>query len=338
MRCAADQLEQHLAGGLRSAYLIAGDEPLLLQEAADAVRRAARKQGIAERQVLDVGPTTDWQAWTLETRSFGLFAQRRLLELRLSTPKLNAEGAEALIEFLGDPGADVLLVQVPEWGKAVESLPWVAALDRAGVLVPIWPLKTQELPAWLSRRARKLGVRLTDDASVELMARVEGNLLAAQQELAKLALLVDGREIDAAALVDLVADHARFDVYALFDAVLARRPDRARRILRALRGEGFAPAELSGYLISQISALAAADAVRDSGGNLQAHWASARVYGQRQAQMERALGRDWGVRLAEALEIDLACKGRSPVEPWVALERWLLRAALPPARAARFAA
>ena len=109
-------------------------------------------------------------------------------------------------------------------------------------------------------------------------------------------------------------------------------------LVAAGQDEGFAPAELSGYLISQISALAAADAVRDSGGNLQAHWASARVYGQRQAQMERALGRDWGVRLAEALEIDLACKGRSPVEPWVALERWLLRAALPPARAARFAA
>lgn len=338
MRCSVDQLDHHLAGELKPAYLIAGDEPLLVQEAADAVRASARAQGVDERLVQDVGPATDWQAWTLETRSFGLFAQRRLLELRLTAAKLSAEGSEAITGFVRDPGADILLVQIPEWGKAVEGLPWVAALERAGVLIPIWPLKANELPAWLNRRARKLGVRLTDDASVELLARVEGNLLAAQQELSKLALLVEGREIDAAALVDLVADHARFDVYSLFDAVLARRADRVRRILRALRGEGLAPAELSGYLISQVSVLAAADAVRDAGGNLQAHWASARVYGQRQTQMERALGREWGARLAEALDIDLSCKGRSALEPWVALERWLLRSTLPPGRATRFAA
>jgi len=334
----AEQLRRHLTGTLLPAYLVAGDEPLLVLEAADELRRAAMASGVGERLVFDVMAGFSWPEWRMEVRSFGLFATRRLIELRLPTPKLSAEGSAAVLEFLSEPGEDILLVQTSDWSKAVESLSWVRAIEESGALMPIWPLKIGELPNWIRQRANKLGVNLTDDGLAELASRVEGNLLAAHQELSKLALLAPGQSIDASRLVDLVADYARYDVFALFDAVTAGRASRVRRILAGLRGEDTHPAELLGFLINQITVLAGAEVLKSRGHSLHAYWPSHRVFGPRQAAMERALGRGWAQRLAEAHRIDLVCKGRAAGDPWVEIERWLLRGSLPPARAARFAA
>ena len=334
----ADQLQSHLRGPLRAAYLVAGDEPLLVQEAADQIRAAVLAAGAGERLVFDVVAHFDWSSWRMEVRSFGLFASRRLIELRLSATKLTLEGAAAVSEFLLDPGSDTLLVQSPEWNKTAENSAWVSALERTGVIVPVRALKSEELPEWLRRRARVQGVRLSDDAIAELVARVEGNALAAHQELAKLALLAPGQSIDAAMLVDLVADHARYDVFTLFDAVLGGNSVRVRRVLAGLRAEGNHPAETFGYLANQVIAMAGAQALRARGASLHAYWPTQRVYGSRQALCERALDRGWAERLREAQRIDMVCKGRAAGEPWVELERWLLRGTLPAARAARFAA
>lgn len=334
----ADQLQTHLRGTLRAAYLVAGDEPLLVQEACDLIRAAALAGGVGERLVFDVVSQFDWSAWRMDVRSLGLFATRRLIELRLTATKLNADGAAAVNEFLADPGSDVLLVQSPEWNKVAEGAAWVGALERTGVVVPVRPLKPEELPNWLRRRAAAQNVRLGDDAIAELVARVEGNALAASQELAKLALLAPGVAIDAPMLVDLVADSARYDIFSLFDSVLAGNAERVRRILAGLRAEGQHPAEAFGYLANQVTAMAGAEALRARGAALHAYWPTQRVFGPRQAVCERALGRGWAQRLREAQRIDMVCKGRAAGEPWVELERWLLRSTLPPARAARFAA
>ncbi len=334
----ADQLQPHLRGPLRPAYLVAGDEPLLVQEAVDQIRAAALRAGAGERLVFDVVAHFDWSAWRMEVRSFGLFATKRLIELRLTATRLTIEGAAAVTEFLADPGSDTLLVQSPEWNKTAESAPWVSALDRVGVIVPVRALKPEELPNWLRRRAKDQGVRLGDDAIAELVARVEGNALAAHQELSKLALLAPGQSIDAAMLVDLVADSSRYDVFTLFDSVLAGNAERVRRVLIGLRAEDAHPAEIFGYLANQVVAMAGAEALRARGASLHAYWPTQRVYGPRQAACERALGRGWGQRLREAQRIDMVCKGRASGEPWVELERWLLRSTLAPARAARFAA
>lgn len=334
----ADQLQTHLRGPMRAAYLVAGDEPLLVQEAVDQIRAAALASGAGERLVFDVVAHFDWPAWRMEVRSFGLFATKRLIELRLTATKLTVEGAAAVSEFLADPGSDTLLVQSPDWNKAAESAPWVAALERVGVIIPVRALKPEELPNWLRRRARDHGVRLGDDAIAELVARVEGNALAAHQELAKLALLAPGQTIDAAMLADLVADSSRFDVFALFDSVLAGNALRVRKVLAGLRAEDAHPAEVFGYLANQVVAMAGAEALRARGASLHTHWPSHRVYGPRQALCERALGRGWSQRLREAQRIDMVCKGRAAGDPWVELERWLLRSTLAPPRAARFAA
>lgn len=334
----AEQLRKQLSGGLLPAYLIAGDEPLLVLEAVDEVRRAAMGGGGRERLIFDVVAGFDWSDWRMQVRSFGLFASQRLIELRLPSTKLSAEGSAAVSEFLDDPGGDTLLIQATEWSKAIENLAWVRSIEKSGALMPIWPLKPDDLPNWIRQRARQHGVNLTDDGVVELASRVEGNLLAAHQELAKLALLAPGQRIDAAQLVDLVADYARYDVFTLFDAVVAGRATRVRHVLAGLRGEGVHPAELLGYLISQISALAGAEVMKARGQSLHAYWPSQRVFGARQAAFERALGRGWTERMAEAQRIDLVCKGRATGNPWVEIERWLLRSSLAPARAARFAA
>lgn len=334
----ADQLQSHLRGSLKAAYLVAGDEPLLVQEAVDQIRAAALAAGAGERLVFDVAAQFDWPAWRMEVRSFGLFASKRLIELRLTATRLTVEGAAAVNEFLADPGSDVLLVQSPEWNKTAESAAWVAAIDRIGVIVPLRALKPEEMPNWLRRRAKEQGVRLGEDAIAELVARVEGNALAAHQELAKLALLAPGQSIDAAMLVDLVADNARYDVFTLFDSVLAGNAARVRRVLAGLRAEGAHPAEAFGYLANQVIAMAGAEVLRSRGASLHAYWPTQRVFGPRQAACERALGRGWDQRLREAQRVDMVCKGRASGEPWVELERWLLRSTLTPARAARFAA
>ncbi len=334
----AEQLATHLAGPLRPAYLVAGDEPLLVQEAVDQIRAATILAGATERLVFDVVSQFDWAEWRHQVRSFGLFASRRLIELRLTATRLAAEGAAAVVEFLNDPGGDTLLIQSPEWNKSAESAAWVVALDRIGAVVPVYALKPEDLPRWLLRRAARHAVRLGEDAIAELVARVEGNALAAEQELAKLSLLAPGRHLDAAALVDLVADSSRYTVFAVFDAVLAGNAARVRKVLAALRGDGTHPAELFGYLANQVIAMAGAKALRARNASLSAYWPTQRVFGSRQAACERALGRGWSERVREASQVDLVCKGRASGDPWTALERWLLRATLPEARAARFAA
>lgn len=336
---APDELRAALCGPLAPVFLVAGDEPLLALEAADQIRQSVLRGGAGERLVFDVGASFDWSNWRMQVRSFGLFASRRLIELRFSGGRLASEAGDAISEWLADPGEDSLLVQVPEWTKGLESQAWVTAIERSGALVLFRPLRAEQLPDWLRGRARGLGIELDEDALAELVSRVEGNLLAAHQELSKLALLAPGARIDAFQLADLCADHARYDVFGLWDALLAGNGARVRRVLIGLRSEGSHPAELFGYLAGQVLTLAGAQAQAERGVPLHGYWPTRGVFGARQRAYERALARGgWGVRLAEAQRVDLVCKGRGAGEPWVELERWLLRGTLAPARAARFAA
>lgn len=338
MRATYDRWPALLAQGLKPVYLVAGEEPLLVIEAVDALRAEARRQGVTERLPFDVSSQFDWAEWRMECRSFGLFAQRRLLELRLTSSKLPDDAVAAIEDFLSQPGEDVLLLTLPEWDRKIEALAWVGQVDRHGLILPVKALVLAELPGWVRRRARGLGVELGEDAVAELVARTEGNLLAASQELAKLALLADGQAIDALLLTELVSDHARFTVFALFDALLAGDGARVRRILRGLRREGLHPVDVLSFPLSQVSVLAQACSWRDSGRPLRSFWQDARVFPGRQASFERVLDRPWPRLLHEAMVVEHACKGRGKGDPWLELERWLLRATLPSARARRFAA
>lgn len=323
------------ASELKPVYLIAGEEHLLVIEAADALRRRARELGFGEREVHDVDNSFDWNELARSAASMSLFSARRLVELRLPSGKPGTEGSEAIEDWCERAPADcVLLITCTQWSKKQEGK-WTKAIERVGVFLPLWPLKREELPAWIQSRAAARGLRLLPDAVDALIRRTEGNLLACAQEIDKLVMLVSGREISAPDLESLVADSARFNVFGMVEAALAGDGERARRILASLRAEGEAPAALLGWLQSSLQSAARlaqlpraqqAGAFRNEG-----------IRGTRETAFRKALARGDGPffehRLAELAEVERLAKGRGSDDPFLALERLLLR--IGDARAAR---
>lgn len=326
-----DRLAAHLASGpLRPAWLVAGPEPLLVLEAADAIRAAAREQGIAEREVFDAegNREPDWDALDASFRAPSLFASRRLIELRLSTGKPGVEGAKVIAGFCADPPPDCcLLVTGGDWSMK-HGGKWSEAIDRAGVVVIAWAVKPHELVDWIERRLRSRGLNADRDAVARLAERVEGNLLAAAQEIDKLALLADGNTLDAARMDALVADAARFDVFRLLDATLNGQAAQVARMLAGLRAEGGVVPALLGMVVMELQRAAVLARVQARGGNLPAEFKAQRIWESKQAAYRRALPRHpparWEQFVVAAGQVDRIAKGRAPGDAWIALERLLL--------------
>ncbi len=230
---------------LAPVYLIAGPETLRVLEAADAIRARARASGIGEREVFDAdGRDFDWNQLDASFNAPSLFSARRLVEVRLPSGKPGKDGAEVISQFCANPAPDVvLMITANEWSKAHQGK-WAEAVSRIGVLSVAWAIKPHELPDWIERRLRGKGLRADPAAVQRLAERVEGNLLAAAQEIDKLALLADGQPLDVERMESLVADAARYDVFRLVEATFSGQPPAVLRMLAGLRGEGEAVAAL----------------------------------------------------------------------------------------------
>ncbi|MFT4198585.1 MAG: DNA polymerase III subunit delta [Pseudoxanthomonas sp.] len=334
MDIAPERLPERLAAGeLLPAYLVAGPEALLVLEAADAVRARARALGIGEREVFDMeGRAPDWDALASSLAAPGLFSPRRLIEVRLPGGKPGKDGAELLAAFCADPPADVvLLVIAGEWSKAHHGK-WVDAIGRIGAVSIAWQVKPHEVAGWLQGRLRSRGLATDREAVALLAERVEGNLLAAAQEVDKLALLADGRSLDAATLQSLVADAARFDVFRLVEVALSGQGAQAARMLAGLRAEGENVAGLMPVLVRELLRCAQLARVAERGGNLAAEMKAQGLWESRQAPFKRALQRHaaparWDRLVAVAGRVDRVAKGRAAGDAWVALERLLLAVA-----------
>ena len=336
----ADRLASQLAAEpLRPAYLIAGPEALVVLEAADAVRATAREQGIGDREVFDIeGKDPDWDSVAAAFQAPGLFATRRVVEIRMPTGKPGKDGAEILVDFCANPPPDVvLLVTCADWSKS-HGGKWSEAIARIGHQVVAWAVKPHELPEWIERRLRARGLRADRDAVQRLAERVEGNLLAAAQEIDKLALLADGETLDLAKMESLVSDSARFDVFRLVDAAMNGQVAQVSRMLHGLRSEGEAVPALLGMVAMELQRAAQLARVQARGGNLQAEFKAQRIWDSKQAAYTRALKRHdaarWETFAAEAGRVDRIAKGRpqwgrDPIDAWVALERVLLAVAEP---------
>lgn len=322
------QLYAHLKREpLARVYLLAGQEPLLLLEAADAVRAAARAQGFAEREVLESGESHfDWGALAAATQQASLFGDsRKLIDLRIPTGKPGKDGAEALKAYAAQAAADaVLLVTCTQWGKAFETA-WVDALAARGWYVPVWPVKRGELPGWITARARDRGLTLDDDAVAMLAERTEGNLLACAQEIEKLSLLAKNGRIDGSSLDVLLAQQSRLDIFALSDAVLAGETARALRVLRSLHAEGESPVPITGWLGGQVELLARVLDGAVEGRSIGQGLRTERVWDARVPMYESALARLGrpGVRraLVAFARLDRIGKGQEAGDPWLELER-----------------
>jgi DNA polymerase-3 subunit delta len=330
MKVTAERLLAQLRNGQDRArplpvYLVTGDEPLLVNEVIDVLRAAAVAAGCEERESHVADRSFDWDEVSASLRSLSLFATGKLVEIRLPTAAPGDEGSRALRALAGR-GADgnVVVVITPAFNRKVAESAWVAALADAGAWVETRPPDIEDLPDWIRRRLRAAGLD-ADDEGVELLAaRVEGNLLAAQQEIAKLALLHEpGTVLDADRVRAAVADGARFDVFQLADAALGGDAPRALRILAGLRDEGTAPPLVCWALLREALVLVDAGVHASREGSTARGVQAAGVWRSRTDLYMQALRHHKPVRLRRLLRMagqaEQIVKGARPGDAWNAL-------------------
>jgi DNA polymerase III subunit delta len=317
-----EQLESQLERPLAPLWAIHGDEPLLSLEAADAVRSRARAAGFLQREVLFAERGFDWRELAGQAASLSLFGDKRLIELRLASGKPGAEGAQAIEAYCARPPEDtVTLVALPRLDRATQSSPWFQALERSGVVVNVYPVERARLPAWIASRLARQKQRADAQTLQFLADSVEGNLLAAHQEIQKLALLAPAGELSFEAVREAVLNVARYDAGKLPEAMLAGDPARLVRVLEGLRGEGEAEARLVWIVAEEIRAVVRVQEGLGSGRALAELLREARVWGDaRQAAVGSAARKFKRAALEAALShaarIDRIVKGVAQGDAW----------------------
>jgi DNA polymerase III subunit delta len=326
MQLRPEELPAHLARGIAPLYIVHGDEPLLALEAGDAIRAAARTAGSAAREVLVVEPGFKWDAFLGAHANMGLFGERKLIDLRIPTGKPGVEGAKALERYAASPNPDnVTVMTLPRLDRATQTSAWFTALADAGVVIEVRPVERDALPRWLAARLAAQGQQAGRETLAFLADCCEGNLLAARQEIDKLALLLPKGPLDAAAVERVVADVARYDVFQLSEAWLVGDAARALRILAALESEGEAVTLAVWQLSEDLHALAGVQRAVESGTPLGVAVRNARVWGRRQNALERAARRVKADTLTPLIHglarLDGLAKGIGIGSAWQALQR-----------------
>ena len=336
------QLAAQLQKGVRSLYLVHGDEPLLIQEAADAIRVAARAQGYTERSVHTVsGAHFDWSAVLAAGGSLSLFADKQMVEVRVPSGKPGKDGSAALQQLAASAqGNDstLTLLLMPQLDAATRKGAWFGALENAGVSIPVEPIARQALPTWIAQRLQQQGQHVVageeGQNTLQFFAdRVEGNLLAAHQEIQKLGLLYPQGELTLSQVAAAVVNVARYDVFKLSEAVLSGQVARVQRMLDGLQAEGEAAVLVHYTLAEDIRALKRVKDAMVSGKPMPMALREQRVWGPRERLFERVLPRMTEARLNGLLQaahqVDGIVKGLKvpdwPTDGWQALHRLALR-------------
>ena len=339
MQVRADQLTAQLKKGLRPLYTVWGDEPLLAQEAGDAIRAAARASGCSERQVHTVaGAHFDWSGLLGASQAMSLFSERQLVEIRIPSGKPGKDGSEALQRYCQRLSDDVVtLVQLPRLDRTQQSSAWFTALDGAGLMVRVDTIDRKALPQWIAQRLAAQGQRVQGgEAGQHALAffadRVEGNLLAAHQEVQKLGLLHPPGELSWEQIEAAVLNVARYDVFKLVVAVLSGQVARALRMLDGLQAEGEAAVLVHWTLAEDIRALKRVKDAVSAGKPLPMALREARVWGDKERLFERVVPQLAPAVVAELLVAAQVCDGLVkglkhpgwPTDPWEGLRRLVL--------------
>jgi DNA polymerase-3 subunit delta len=321
MRISTEQLPQQLKRGLAPLYTVFGAEPLLALEATDRIRAKAREDGHSEREVLTAEQHFDWSQLRMSGQSQSLFAARRILELRIPNGKPGVEGGKALQDFCAQLPLDTLtLIYLPDVDWRGQKAAWFAALDASGVMVEAEQVKRGKLPAWLAGRL-KAQEQTADGETLEFIAdKVEGNLLAAYQEVQKLALLFPAGELSFEQVKEAVLDVARFDVFDLGEVVISGDAQHLARVLDGLQGEGAAPPLVLWAIAEEIRAVGRVLSGLASGRPLNSLWREARIWGARQNMIQRHVNRFTSAQVEAALlhasHIDRVIKGLAKGDVW----------------------
>ncbi len=324
MKLKPEQLSSQLKKGLSPVYLITGDEPLLSEESCDLLRQNLQQQGFSEREVLHVDGSFSWEYLLECANALSLFAEKKIIELRLGGSKLNKKSSEILQQYLNNPAPDnILLIIADKLDGNSKKSAWFKAVDKSGVVVEIWPVETEQLPNWIRQRAAQIELQLDDDAIQFLCDRIEGNLLAAKQELSKLSLLFKSQVVTAEDVVDAVSDSSRYDIYGLADAALQGQPARCTKILQVLRQDGTEPPVVLWSLSKELRSLAAIQSAQQNGQSFDAVCQRERIWGKRKPLARQAARRLSTEQINKALqqcaEVDKIVKGMATGDSWLLL-------------------
>lgn len=321
MKVYPDKLAANLGQKPAPIYLVHGEEPLTRMHCCDLVRQKVKEAGFVEREVFVANQDTDWLDLQASLASLSLFADKRLIELRMISGKTGRKGAEILKDYARNTAEDlVLLIDSGRLDSSQTSSAWFKAIDAAGVCTPVYPVPAAEMPGWLNRRLRSEGLHVESEAVLLLAERVEGNLLAADQEVKRLAMLYPGGQIGMTEVLAAVADSARYKVQDLAESALSGDPARTRHVLKGLQAEGAAPVLLLWTLSQDIRAgtrIAQSVAV---GLPLAGAIKSARVWRSREPLIRKAVARltesDW-LRLTQlGARADRLAKGQEHGDIW----------------------
>ncbi len=326
MQLAPAQLAAHLKQGLQALYVLVGDEPLAHRECLDAIRQAARLQGFDERNSLLVERAFNWQQIASYGASISLFASRRLLEINVPTGKPGVEGGKALQALASQPLSDTTaLIILPKLEREAKNSAWFSALEKQAVVINLEEVPASQLPKWIGARLAQQGQQASP-ATLEFLAhQVEGNLLAANQEVQKLGLLHPAGELSDDAVRQAVLNVSRYDAFQLGEAVLAGDSTRTVRILQGLQDEGENAVAVMNPLMWVLRPLLGIKLAELRGENVIQAMTSARIYGERQALVKRALSRLSLRQLEAALQkladIDKTAKGVMQGDAWLEISR-----------------
>ncbi|MBY6212703.1 DNA polymerase III subunit delta [Microbulbifer agarilyticus] len=314
------QLKQNLRQGLYPIYVVTGDEPLLVQECCDSIREAARKQGFNERDLLHGEHNFDWGQLLSAAGSMSLFADKKVIELRLPGGKPGDKGSKALQEFAATANDDTLLLLVlPRLDRSQLNSKWVKALEAKGVLMQVWPVEAAEMPRWIHQRLRAAGLDAEPEAIQILSERVEGNLLAASQEIEKLKLLVQDSVVTAEIMNNAVASSARYDVFGLIDKALAGDAAGAVRTLQGLRAEGVEAPIVLWAIAREIRTLLETQQKLSEGQPISRLVRIQKRQSLIQSACQRLRPRHLENFLMRARAVDNAIKGGKEMDPWAGL-------------------
>lgn len=321
MKVYPEKLGAELARNIAPIYIISGDEPLLVQEAGDQVRAALRKAGYTERDLFHVEGNFDWEQVLFSANSMSLFAEQKILELRIPSGKPGDKGAAALASYIENiPSDTVMLLMLPRVDAQSQRTKWFKALESAGVFVQVWPIAVGQMPRWINDRFKKAGLSASREAVEALVDRIEGNLLAAIQEIERLRLINTDGKIGLGDIIEGVADSSRYDVFSLLDAAVNQDHSRTLKIVRGLQLEGTEILYVTAMLARELRSLASMAAQISEGQAVDAVMNSARVWQKRKPLVTRCL-RSKNLKQLLALQarvsrIDKMVKGIGRGDPW----------------------
>jgi len=330
MKLKPEQLKSHLSNQLLPVYLVNGDEPLLAQEACDEIRKKCRKEGFTERLSWQVDRSFDWNQLLEEADSLSLFGDRKLIEIRMDNGKPGDKGSKAIDRFCQTAPEDtVLLIISCRLDAASQKRKWVSAIDKIGAMLTLWPISSEQLPNWIQTRSRQAGLSLDQDAVSLLAERVEGNLLAAKQEIEKLTLLCEDGKVSTDDVIKSVADSARFDVFNLTDECVKGQTKHALHVLQGLKSEGIHPPVILWALTKDLRVIYELANCSRQGLSQKSVFSSHRVIAKRQNLLSRTASRlslhqlNQLIKLSE--RIDQSIKGNKKFgSSWELLAEFIL--------------